>query len=96
MTSKGDAENWRDGAACRDADPEIFFPEGTAGPVLLEIDRARALCAECPVRARCLDWALRHGAVFGIWGGLTEDERRAVRRRALPLRPAQQAGTANG
>ena len=92
MTSKGDVEYWRDGAACRNVDPEIFFPDGTAGPALLEIDRARALCAGCQVRARCLDWALRHGAAFGIWGGLTEDERRAVRRPG----PSLEDGPAGG
>ena len=96
MTSKGDVEYWRDGAACRNVDPEIFFPDGTAGPALLEIDRARALSRGARYGRGAYDWALRHGAAFGIWGGLTEDERRAVRRRALPLRTAQQAGKAHG
>jgi WhiB family transcriptional regulator, redox-sensing transcriptional regulator len=68
--------DWRMRAACLHEDPELFFPEWTKGP---EIDRARQVCAGCPVRARCLDWALSHGAAFGIWGGRTEAERRAMR-----------------
>ncbi len=67
--------DWRARAACRHADPELFFPEYTAGP---KIERAKQICDGCPVRARCLDWALSHGASFGIWGGRTEGERRAM------------------
>lgn len=66
-------------AACRDADLELFFPEGTSGRALEEAARAKLVCSGCPVRARCLDWALAHGASFGIWGGRTEQERRAQR-----------------
>lgn len=80
--TRGDVEYWREDAACRHADPETFFPDGTAGPALAEIERAREICAGCPVRTRCLDWALQNGAAFGIWGGLTEDERRAVAARS--------------
>jgi WhiB family transcriptional regulator, redox-sensing transcriptional regulator len=68
--------DWRTRAACVDADPELFFPEGTSDPA---IDRAKRICTDCPVRARCLDWALSHGAYFGIWGGRTEAERHAMR-----------------
>src|ERR1700691_5848051 len=64
--------------ACVHADFEVFFPEYTAGPV---IDRAKQICGGCPVRTRCLDWALSNGAVFGIWGGRTEAERQAMRGR---------------
>jgi WhiB family redox-sensing transcriptional regulator len=66
---------WRTRAACLHDDPELFFPDWTAGPV---IDRAKQICAGCPVRARCLDWALSHGASSGIWGGRTEAERHAM------------------
>jgi WhiB family redox-sensing transcriptional regulator len=76
-----DAGYWRESAACRHADPEILFPIGTCGPAMAEIDRARRICAGCPVRTCCLDWALANGAAFGIWGGLTEHERRAAGRR---------------
>jgi WhiB family redox-sensing transcriptional regulator len=71
--------DWRVRAACRDADPDLFFPEGTAGPVLQTVDRAKRVCETCPVQVRCLDWALDHHAAFGIWGGLTEGERRDLR-----------------
>jgi WhiB family transcriptional regulator, redox-sensing transcriptional regulator len=71
--------DWRVRAACRDADPELFFPEGAKGPALEAVARAKRICAACPVRAYCLDWALSHRADFGVWGGRTEGERRASR-----------------
>ena len=70
-----DGMNWRMQATCRQADPELFFPEYAAGP---EIDQAKQICDGCPVRARCLDWALSNGASAGIWGGRTEAERHAM------------------
>jgi WhiB family transcriptional regulator, redox-sensing transcriptional regulator len=66
-------------AACRDADPELFFPVGTAGPALLQVARAKHVCAGCAVRARCLEWAMANGQESGVWGGTSEDERRALR-----------------
>ncbi|MDQ0605343.1 WhiB family redox-sensing transcriptional regulator [Streptomyces canus] len=74
--------SWREKAACRDVDPDLFFPIGTAGLTLVQIDEAKAVCARCPVRERCLQWALDVGQVEGIWGGTTESERRATRRRS--------------
>jgi WhiB family redox-sensing transcriptional regulator len=71
--------DWRSRAACRDADPDLFFPEGAAGPALRTAEQAKRLCETCPVQVRCLDWALDHHAAFGIWGGLTEGERRDLR-----------------
>ena len=67
---------WRQQAACRDADTELFFPESDAdaGPAL-------AICATCPVREACLDFALATNQADGIWGGATEAERRRLRRR---------------
>jgi WhiB family redox-sensing transcriptional regulator len=76
----GESSDWRDGATCRHHDPELFFPEGTAGPAKREADRAKQVCQSCPVRRPCLDFALRHGLAFGIWGGTTGEERRAMRR----------------
>jgi WhiB family transcriptional regulator, redox-sensing transcriptional regulator len=81
----GDSMDWRDGAACRHRDPELFFPEGTAGPALLQADQAKRVCQSCPVRTPCLDFALRHGLGFGIWGGVTGEERRVLR--GARLRP---------
>jgi WhiB family transcriptional regulator, redox-sensing transcriptional regulator len=71
--------DWRLRAACLDADPELFFPEGSRGPALESAARAKQICAACPVWARCLDWALTHAAHHGVWGGRTEDERRRTR-----------------
>lgn len=71
--------DWRDHAACRDADPELFFPVGTAGPALLQVQQAKAICARCQVREACLDWAISNGQESGVWGGTSEEERRALR-----------------
>ena len=62
------------------ADPELFFPVGTTGPALRQIREAKRICRGCPAQAPCLAWALDHGVAAGIWGGATEDERRAMRR----------------
>jgi WhiB family redox-sensing transcriptional regulator len=82
---------WHVRAACRESDPELFFPEGTAGPALETAAQAKRICAACPVRAQCLDWALSHRAEFGVWGGLTEQERRAARS-TPPQRRLKQEG----
>jgi WhiB family redox-sensing transcriptional regulator len=77
--------SWHERAGCLGQDPDLFFPVGTSGPALIQIDEAKAVCGRCPVVRQCLDWALRAGQVDGIWGGTTESERRAVsRRRARP------------
>lgn len=73
--------DWRHHAACKDEDPELFFPVGTSGPALLQITEAKSVCRRCPVVAECLTWAITTGQDFGIWGGMSEDERRAVNRR---------------
>ncbi len=67
------AARWRQLAACRGTDLDVFFPERgeTAGP-------ARQVCAACPVRQPCLDYALSNRITHGIWGGLTERERRPL------------------
>ncbi|MEU2583893.1 WhiB family transcriptional regulator [Streptomyces avermitilis] len=74
-------DNWRDSAACRTEDPDLFFPIGTTGPALLQIEEAKAVCHGCPVREPCLNWALDAGQDIGVWGGTTETERRALKRR---------------
>ncbi|MFJ9820872.1 WhiB family transcriptional regulator [Streptomyces sp. NPDC101151] len=74
--------NWRDRAACRLGDPDLFFPIGTTGPATLQTQRAKAVCERCRVREQCLEWALETGQPVGIWGGTTESERRALRRRS--------------
>ena len=73
--------DWRHHAACRDVDPELFFPIGNTGPALLQIDEAKRVCQRCKVSEPCLAWALESGQDAGVWGGLSEDERRSVKRR---------------
>jgi hypothetical protein len=76
-------EHWTDHAICRDADPDLFFPIGYGAPVLQDqIAAAKTVCANCPVTADCLAWALRVGEPDGIWGGTTPEERRYLRREA--------------
>lgn len=72
--------SWRRDAVCRDTDPELFFPVGTTGQALLQIDQAKRVCGECPVQADCLQYALDTNQDAGIWGGTSEDERRSLRR----------------
>ncbi|MER7167247.1 WhiB family transcriptional regulator [Micromonospora sp. NPDC000207] len=78
-TDHGD--RWRDRGVCRDDDPELHFPIGTSGPALLQTEQAKANCRRCPVIDQCLQWALGSNTEYGVWGGMTEDERRAVKRR---------------
>ncbi len=73
--------DWRHQAICRDEDPELFFPVGTTGPALLQVAEAKAVCRRCPVASSCLQWALESGQDAGVWGGMSEDERRALKRR---------------
>jgi WhiB family transcriptional regulator, redox-sensing transcriptional regulator len=70
--------------ACRSYDPEFFFPIGKTGRAIAEIQRAKAVCAACPVRAECLAFALETHQDYGIWGDCDDDERRALRRPAAP------------
>ncbi|WP_432020264.1 WhiB family transcriptional regulator [Streptomyces sp. 1222.5] len=74
--------DFRHRAVCREEDPELFFPIGNTGPALLQIEEAKAVCRRCPVTDQCLQWALEAGQEDGVWGGLSEGERRAMKRRA--------------
>ena len=74
----GDESLWRDSAACRGADPELFFPLTESGRSLVQIRQAKQICRVCRVQRACLTWALQHAMSEGIWGGSTETERRAV------------------
>jgi WhiB family redox-sensing transcriptional regulator len=70
---------WRKDAACRYSSPDLFFPVGTVGSALTEIEAAKAVCAGCDVREACLEFALHTNQEFGVWGGTSEDERRRLR-----------------
>ena len=72
--------NWRADAQCLDEDPELFFPPGKGVQLQSQIRAAKKVCAACPVRAECLDFALGNQLNHGVWGGLTEDERKTLRR----------------
>ncbi|NGO70208.1 WhiB family transcriptional regulator [Streptomyces boncukensis] len=74
--------DWRESAACADEDPDLFFPLGSSGPGLREREQAKRVCSRCPVKAECLEWALRLGGPGGIWGGLDENERAELRERS--------------
>ena len=72
--------DWRHRAACRDEDPELFFPISGIGPGARQEAEAKAVCARCPVREQCLRYALDNGLDHGIFGGTTEPERRELTR----------------
>ncbi|MGV9881362.1 WhiB family transcriptional regulator [Streptomyces sp. NPDC003006] len=74
---------WLHRAACADEDPDLFFPVGTTGPAIRDLDAAKQICARCPVRGECLAWALSTGQASGVWGGTCEEERAALNRRTL-------------
>jgi WhiB family transcriptional regulator, redox-sensing transcriptional regulator len=76
---KVNAMDWSDRAACLSEEPELFFPIGNIGPALVQIQEAKAVCNRCPVIDACLSFALEFGHDIGVWGGLTEGERRALK-----------------
>ncbi|MCA1712649.1 MAG: WhiB family transcriptional regulator [Actinobacteria bacterium] len=78
--------DWRHRALCRDEDPELFFPIGTAGPAATQVDEAKQVCRRCTVAEPCLEWAIETGQDAGVWGGTSEDERRVLARRSLDVR----------
>ncbi|HLS48491.1 MAG TPA: WhiB family transcriptional regulator [Actinomycetaceae bacterium] len=80
--------DWRHDAACLTEDPELFFPIGNTGPALAQIEQAKAVCQRCPVVETCLKWAMSNNQDAGVWGGLSEDERRALKRRTARARRA--------
>ena len=80
---------WQERALCAQTDPESFFPEKGGST-----REAKKVCHTCEVRAECLDYALANDERFGIWGGLSERERRRIRRQRALARAAQQSRTA--
>jgi WhiB family redox-sensing transcriptional regulator len=77
---------WWSRAACKSADPELFFPISHSGPASVQIMRAKAICAGCAVQDECLRYALAADPVHGVWGGMSEEERRLLRRREQKAR----------
>ncbi len=80
--------SWRDRAACVGADTDLFFPIGSTGFAVLQVREAKQVCAPCPVRSLCLDWAVKLNIDHGVWGGLSEEERRSLKRRQTRKRAA--------
>ncbi|MEO6714868.1 MAG: WhiB family transcriptional regulator [Mycobacteriales bacterium] len=68
--------SWQESALCAQTDPEAFFPEKGGST-----REAKRICVGCDVRAECLEYALANDERFGIWGGLSERERRRIKRR---------------
>ena len=73
-------EDWRIHSACRDTDPDLFFPVGTTGPAIEQIASAKAVCGECDAQTECLEFALATNQDSGVWGGTSEEERRKLRK----------------
>ncbi|RZS33914.1 transcription factor WhiB [Herbihabitans rhizosphaerae] len=71
-------QEWQDRALCAQTDPEAFFPEKGGST-----REAKRICQGCEVRSECLEYALAHDERFGIWGGLSERERRKLKKRAV-------------
>lgn len=87
-TTTAEAEDWQNLANCLGVDADLFFPERGAST-----REAKEVCRGCVVREDCLEYALANGEKFGIWGGLSERERRRIRReRAAARRQALEAG----
>ena len=80
VTHIPDLRDWRALAACRDTAPDLFFPVGSTGLAVEQIDAAKAVCDQCPVKEPCLQFALETNQDSGIWGGTSEEERRRLRR----------------
>jgi WhiB family redox-sensing transcriptional regulator len=82
-------DQWRSMAACRSADPDLFFPISSSGQSMAQEAEAKAICAGCRVRRECLAFALRTHQAHGVWGGMSEQER-------YPVRSAAPAGVKRG
>ena len=91
MTTTRGRADWREAGACAHADPDLFFPISWTGRALPQIAKARAICAVCPVRQTCLDYALEYDLMYGIWGGTTPEDRQAGRRERRRIRLRENA-----
>jgi WhiB family transcriptional regulator, redox-sensing transcriptional regulator len=87
MATRSGLGGWWSLAACRAADPELFFPVSAAGHGASEISRAKAICGRCAIRQRCLEYAVETRQADGIWGGASEAERRLIVARRRRLEP---------
>lgn len=84
--------DWREQAICRDApDADLWFPIGETGPAALQIFEAKSVCRHCPALSQCLTYALDNNIQFGIYGGMTEQERAALKQRQARTREKARA-----
>jgi WhiB family redox-sensing transcriptional regulator len=81
VTEDSEDRSWQDYANCLGVDPDLFFPERGAST-----REAKEVCRGCVVREECLEFALENGEKFGIWGGMSERERRRLRRQRAQAR----------
>ena len=79
-TVEWDDGDWRHLAACRSTEPDLFFPIGTTGPAVDQIEAAKRVCRGCDAQEPCLDFALATNQESGVWGGTSEEERRKLRK----------------
>lgn len=85
------AGNWQRFAACRGEDPELFFPVGVTNQAMSQAEDAKAVCFRCDAIGWCRQWALETGQDAGVLGGMSEDERRALKRREARARQKEAA-----
>ena len=89
LTAETEDLSWQEFANCLGVDPDLFFPERGAST-----REAKEVCRGCQVRESCLEFALANGEKFGIWGGMSERERRRIRRQRALARAAALQGSA--
>jgi WhiB family redox-sensing transcriptional regulator len=78
--------DWRADSACLGTDPDLFFPISATGRSAKQVAAAKAICARCPVRSACFEFALTQRDIQGIWGGSTDEERKKMRRARVRAR----------
>lgn len=88
MRENAKPREWAGQAACAGEDPELFFPIGDTGPALDQIEEAKMVCRGCAVAVQCLGHALAERIPYGVWGGMSEDERQSLTRRDVRSRRA--------
>jgi WhiB family transcriptional regulator, redox-sensing transcriptional regulator len=85
-TTPATPTDWMQDGLCAQTDPALFFPDGTGNAITSQVKQAKKICAKCPVKAICLEWAVDTGQSAGVWGGLSEDERVPMRRERVANR----------
>jgi len=84
-SSEWDSDDWRKVAECRDTDPDLFFPIGTTGQAIEQIDAAKAVCFSCEAREPCLEFALATNQESGVWAPLRKTSAESSARHGWPL-----------